>query len=161
MKGWPLSYKAGQQFLTEFVSSFDDSLENSLPTRVPLQPLQTSDPAIVSPSILLRAANRRDPVPPQFQLIDHDGPLGIWAAELNDPYPELFLESVVPPEPKKVRMGRECSEEDRFGTRGEDELQVLSKSYVPPATEANTKWAISNFNDWKEWRNKQNPESCS
>ena len=82
-----------------------------------------------------------DFVPPQFRLIDPDGPLGEWATEHSNPDVELILDSTNrPPESKKARLGItsvkqrsfETPAEDRFGvsTVSQDELQILSKSYV-------------------------------
>ena len=38
-----------------------------------------------------------------------------------------------------------------------EELNEYSKGFVPKNTESNTKWAVSNFEAWREWHNKSNP----
>ena len=40
---------------------------------------------------------------------------------------------------------------------GDDELSELSKGYTPKNTEANTKWALTNFHAWMQARNKRFP----
>ena len=50
----------------------------------------------------------------------------------------------------------------QFGTKvsTNEEIAKASKGFVPPNTAASTRWAIGNFNAWREWRNEMNPDNC-
>ena len=39
-----------------------------------------------------------------------------------------------------------------------DQLATFSEGFVPATTEANTEWAVRNFEAWADWRIAQNPE---
>ena len=43
---------------------------------------------------------------------------------------------------------------DRWNFIGEEHKNELSRKYVPKNTAATTKWMLSNFNVWKQGRNK-------
>ena len=39
-----------------------------------------------------------------------------------------------------------------------DQLATFSEGFVPANTEANTEWAVMNFDAWADWRITQNPD---
>ena len=48
----------------------------------------------------------------------------------------------------------------RFGKFvGDEELSVLAKGVIPANTDKSTKWALPNFNAWKEARNREHPNN--
>ena len=42
----------------------------------------------------------------------------------------------------------------------DEEIAKASKGFVLPNTAASTRWAIGNFNAWREWRNEMDPDDC-
>ena len=44
------------------------------------------------------------------------------------------------------------------GVTTRDQLATFSEGFVPANTEANTEWAIRNFEAWADWRITQNPD---
>ena len=48
---------------------------------------------------------------------------------------------------------------NRFeGVTTSDQLATFSEGFVPANTEANTEWAVRNFDAWADWRIAQNPD---
>ena len=46
----------------------------------------------------------------------------------------------------------------RFSYIEDSKVQQLSRSFTPKKTETNTKWAFTNFQEWKAWRNTTHPD---
>ena len=44
------------------------------------------------------------------------------------------------------------------GVTTSDQLATFSEGFVPANTEANTEWAVRNFEAWADWRIAQNPD---
>ena len=49
-------------------------------------------------------------------------------------------------------------EADRFEYVGDQEAKQLAVGFTPKNTEVNTKWAVTNFQEWCEWRNSKYPD---
>ena len=49
-------------------------------------------------------------------------------------------------------------EADRFKYVGDQEAKQLAVGFTPKNTEVNTKWAVTNFQEWCEWRNSKYPD---
>ena len=69
---------------------------------------------------------------------------------------EAGLSSSPPPRRKQLSLAKKSSQ--RWEFLDECAEGALSKKYVLKNTEATTKWALSNFMDWKSSRNSANPE---
>ena len=95
--------------------------------------------------IMDRAAKfKLDNVPKDLQLLpDH---MMDWVDETDEE------NDILPPPAKKTKKG--VLLESRFGNKvtTEEECAEYSKDFVPEATRKNTKWAVSNFQEWGEWR---------
>lgn len=68
------------------------------------------------------------------------------------------------PKPKRRKLSLSTNKgkkTTRFNFKTQEEIEDLSKGYIPPNTEKNTKWAKSVFTDWVAQRNLKFPdEQC-
>ena len=82
-------------------------------------------------------------VPPSFDLGMSD-----WTSEYDKENDDDF-------QPPKKRLKSSASTEKRFGTMvSPEELEGISKGFVPQNTQKNTKWTVSTFTQWIVSRNK-------
>ena len=113
---------------------------------------------VISPSLLKRInsipLNR--PLNPNFDL-----GMGDWM----DPPPNSALcdkenSSAPPAKRKKLSLAKPDRNKERFSeTISQDELEKMSKGFVPDNTAKNTKWATTVFSAWLESRNCRTGES--
>ena len=62
---------------------------------------------------------------------------------------------------KELKLSKKEPSGERWHFISDDEEDDLSKKFVPKNTTASTKWALTNFNTWRQSRNKRfsgNPE---
>ena len=65
-------------------------------------------------------------------------------------------ENALPRKPsKKLKLSKKESSGERWHFISNDEEEDLGKKFVPKNTVASTKWALANFNMWRQSRNKR------
>ena len=77
------------------------------------------------------------------------------------PHPPRLLspipsDQVHPPDQQRPPPAKKT----RFSKLSNEELDILSKTFIPKNTENSTKWAMDNFMSWMSNRNKSSEEKC-
>ena len=109
--------------------------------------------ALISPSLLASVPIRK--VPKRFTIGMSDWTDGSDCDDEKENDDFRLLRS------KRPKHGKQRSEKQRFGdVTSLEELETISKGFVPKNTTKNTKWAVSTFHQWIESRNKRVSAEC-
>ena len=135
-------------FETSFVA---DALLDPILSQLPLHGLETN---CIDPGVLAQIDPSKHTwknFPREMLLLGDD--MKEWMEEDGQAEKENI--------PSSKRMKSDHSK-IQFGTKvsTDKEIAKASKGFVPPNTAATTRWAIGNFNAWREWRNEMNPDNC-
>ena len=78
----------------------------------------------------------------------------------NCPPPPKKSLSLKGKQKKTAAVPAETHEDDRFRFLTDEQHDKLKEGYIPKNTEKNTKWALSNFESWKQARERSGLESA-
>jgi len=143
----PLSELARFQynFETSFVT---DALLDPILSQLPLHGLETDciDPGVLEQIDLSKHTWKN--FPREMLLLGDD--MKEWMEENGQAEKENI------PSSKRIKSDHS---KIQFGTKvsTDEEIAQASKGFVPPNTAASIRWAIGNFNTWREWRNEPGP----